>query len=97
MGKISTGWWSLLTCLEYVPLLTLTPRLILNVRALHARQLRGRCGTRDIDSEFGLTLGYGRNVREATLVLGSMGPSEEDGLERDEEIQMSEIGGGASE
>ena len=48
-------WQVVLVCIvEYVPAFVLTPKLILSLRELYARDLRGRCGS-DIDSAFGLT------------------------------------------
>lgn len=41
--------------MEYVPLYTLTPRFILSIRELHARDVQGRRGE-GIDSGFGLAI-----------------------------------------
>ena len=51
-----TGGWQLvlLVILEYVPIYTLTPRFILNMRELYARDSRGR-REGQIDTGFGLS------------------------------------------
>ena len=56
IGNISMNeWWVFLRVAEYLPVYTLVPRLILSLRELYSRDLRGRCGT-GIDTAFGLTL-----------------------------------------
>lgn len=59
-GKLPIGGWQLipLFILEYVPVYTLTPRFILSIRKLYARDVRGRRGS-GIDTGFGLSLGHG--------------------------------------
>ena len=48
------SWWIVLGgMMEYVPAFTLTPRLILSLRKLYARDLRSRDGS-DIDTAFSL-------------------------------------------
>ena len=44
----------MLFIVEYVPAFVLAPRLVLSLRKLYARDLRGKCGS-DIDTAFGLT------------------------------------------
>ena len=75
---------------EYVPVITLTPRFILSLRALYARGLRGECEPRDIDSEFGFTSVSGRGVRETTMVFADARQDER--LDQDEEMPMEERG-----
>ncbi|KAF8553933.1 hypothetical protein OG21DRAFT_1603838 [Imleria badia] len=59
-GKLPTGGWQLvlLGILEWVPMYTLTPRFIVSVRELYARDVRGRRGE-GIDTGFGLSSGRG--------------------------------------
>ena len=52
-GKILTGEWQILLILQYVPIFILTPRFVMSIRELHARDVQGRCGE-GIDSGFGL-------------------------------------------
>ncbi|KAF8558825.1 hypothetical protein OG21DRAFT_1519573 [Imleria badia] len=52
-GMFPTGGSLLLP--EYVPVFTLTPRFILSIRELYARDVQGRCGA-GIDTGFGLSL-----------------------------------------
>ena len=47
-------WQVVLFIVEYVPAFVLAPRLVLSLRKLYARDLRGKCGS-DIDTAFGLT------------------------------------------
>lgn len=82
------GWREvLLGMLEFIPLCTLVPRFILNLRALYARNLRGRQGS-DIDTAFGFTSepDHGAAVRTILIADGE----ENEGLEQGEEIQMEE-------
>ena len=85
-GDIPTvGWFSLLLpILQYVPMYTLTPRLILSVRELYAHDVRGR---RDggIDSGFGVSLS-GRGASVTEIVFADVEQNE--GLEDIEEIRM---------
>jgi hypothetical protein len=55
-GVAPTGGWQLvpLVILEYVPIYTLTPRFILNLRELYARDVRGRREGK-VDTGFGLS------------------------------------------
>ncbi|KAF8126805.1 hypothetical protein EV363DRAFT_1347490 [Boletus edulis] len=70
-----------------IPLYTLTPRFVVNVRELYALETEGR---KDIDTGFGLSSGVARGVGRSTTV-GTMafaqGPG---GLEDVEEIVMVE-------
>ncbi|KAF8452775.1 hypothetical protein L210DRAFT_3755764 [Boletus edulis BED1] len=72
-----------------IPLYTLTPRFVVNVRELYALETEGR-QDRDIDTGFGLSSGVARGVGRSTTV-GTMafaqGPG---GLEDVEEIVMVE-------
>ena len=94
-----------------VPAFVLTPRLVLSLRDLYARDLRGRCGN-DIDTAFGLTLSGsaavtsgiffaddGQNVDEGQGERWD-GKGEQQGGEWDGEIQMVDntmaIGAGGS-
>ena len=73
---------------------TLTPRFILSIRALYARDLRGRTESRDMDNEFGLTSVSGHGVGGTAMVFADVGQNEEglEGLEQDGEIPMVEMG-----
>lgn len=65
----TSGWELIVTSLiELIPLFTLTPRFIISIRALYARDLQGRRGE-GIDTGFGLS--SGRNVR-STLVFADV-------------------------
>ena len=59
-GKLPTGGWQLdlLTILQCVPIFTLSPRFILSIRELYARDVQGRRGEA-IDTGFGLSSGCG--------------------------------------
>ncbi|KAN0094506.1 hypothetical protein V8E55_002793 [Tylopilus felleus] len=91
LRKISaTGWQVIpIAIVEYVPVFTLTPRFILSVRALYARDLQGGSVPHDIDTEFGFTLVSGGGIRESVIVFAE---PDEEGLEQDEEISMEEMG-----
>ena len=69
----------------YVPAFVLTPRLVLSLRELYARDLRGRCGS-DIDTVFGLT-SSGRATVAGEIVFADGGENvvETQGEEQDEE------------
>ncbi|KAF8553912.1 hypothetical protein OG21DRAFT_1522816 [Imleria badia] len=84
LGKLPTGGWQfdLSAILEYVPLYTLTPRFILSIRELHARDVQGRRGE-GIDTGFGLSLsshGAGRTA----MVLADVVQDEEGGGDTNE-------------
>lgn len=72
---------------EFVPVSTLTPRFILNMRELYARNIRGERGN-GIDSGFGLSALSGRAASRSTIVFADGGRNE--GLEYGEEIPMEE-------
>ncbi|KAN0092675.1 hypothetical protein V8E55_003459 [Tylopilus felleus] len=55
-GNFPTGWKAyLLFILQYVSMYTLTPRFVLRIRQLYARDTQRRCGE-GIDTGFGLSL-----------------------------------------
>ena len=56
LREFPTGGWQLISLLllEYVPVFTLTPRFILSIREMYARDIEGKCGG-EIDSGFGLS------------------------------------------
>lgn len=86
-----TGWRTIpIGILDYVPVFTLTPRFILSVRALCARDLRGRCEPchHDVDTEFGIGSSVSWSVARGTTIIFAGGS--EDELEQDEDISMSE-------
>jgi len=77
----SGGVWQgyLLLVLAYVPMYALTPRLILNIRELYARDVQGRRGE-GIDTGFGLLSTRG-GADGTTMVFADVEPNE--GLEDD--------------
>ncbi|KAF8136545.1 hypothetical protein EV363DRAFT_1428926 [Boletus edulis] len=69
--------------LEYVPIFALTPRFILSIRRMYARDVEGRCGE-EIDTGFGLSSsGHG-----ATIVFADI--ERNGGLEDIEEIETTQ-------
>ena len=78
-GDIPVSGWQMVptVIVELVPLYTLAPRFILNIRELHARDVQGR-HVRGIDTGFGLSSLHGAK--------STMGRNE--GRENDEEIMM---------
>ena len=59
LGAANISWfytWEvvLIAIVTYVPAFVLTPRFVLSLRDLYARDVQGRCGG-DIDTAFGLT------------------------------------------
>lgn len=85
-------WWIVLAgIMEYVPAFTLTPRLILGLRALYARDLQCRSG-RDIDTAFGLISTSGHDVAVGTVVFLDTGRNDGEGQrEVQDEIQMKDM------
>lgn len=78
----------------YVPAFTLTPRLVLSLRHLYARDLRSRHGS-DIDTAFGLTSsGHAAVVSEIVFADGGQNLGKEQGREevgeQDGEIQTED-------
>ncbi|KAF8135144.1 hypothetical protein EV363DRAFT_1557624 [Boletus edulis] len=67
-GEFPTGGWQMILSiiLEYVPIFTLTPRFILSIRELYARDVESRCGEW-IDTAFGLSSSGHRT--SGTMVL----------------------------
>ena len=81
------GWWILLVVAEYIPIFTLVPRFILNLRDLYAHDLQGRRGS-NIDTAFGLSSTPGHGPVASAIVFAEDGQNE--GGEQGEEIQMEE-------
>jgi len=76
-------WQAVLTfILQYVPMFTLTPRFVLSIRELHARDIQARCGG-EIDTGFGLS-SHGRNTGGTVVMFASLNG----GLEDVEEIPI---------
>ena len=74
---------------QYVPMFTLTPRFIMSIRELHARDVQGRRGA-GIDSGFGFPASSASAGR-MEIMFTNAGRLE--GLEDVEEIPMdSEVG-----
>ena len=81
------GWWILLMLAQAIPIFTLVPRFILNLRELYARDLQGRRGS-DIDTAFGLSSTPGHGPVASAIMFAEGGQNE--GEEQGEEIQMEE-------
>ena len=83
-----TGWRILFTgTLEYVPVFTLTPRFIMSVRALYARDLRDPCRQYDMDTEFN----SGDRADGSAALFASGAQGKVDWSQQSDEIQMREI------
>ena len=68
----------------YVPAFVLTPRLVLSLRELYARDLRRGCGS-DIDTAFGLRSSSRATVgSQIAFAEGGQNVGEEQGEERDD-------------
>lgn len=91
LGLIPLGWVTQVLIIPInVPLYTLTPRFVMNVRELYALDTQGRCD-RDIDTGFGLSFGAGRGVGMSTTI-GTMAFAEGGGIgELDGEEEMAVI------
>ena len=76
-------WWPLLRVAQSIPIFTLVPRFMLNLRELYARDLRGRRGS-EIDTAFGLTLAS----THCAVTSANMFPDA--GQNEGEEIQIEE-------
>ena len=81
------GWIVLITAIEFVPAFTVAPRLILSLRALYARDARGRLGG-DIDTAFGLASMAGHSTAVTTIMFAEAGQNAAES--QNEEIQMEE-------
>ena len=81
------GWWILLMVGSSIPIFTLVPRFILNLREFYARDLQGRRGS-DIDTAFGLTSTSSHGPTASAIMFASGGQNE--GREQGDEIQMEE-------
>ena len=77
------GWWILWPLAQSIPIITLVPRFILNLRELYARDLQGRRGS-NIDTAFGLTSASSHGPVASVIVFA------EDGQNEGEEIEMEE-------
>ena len=88
LGNLPTGESQLIAIavLQYVPIFTLTPRFIMSIRELHARDVQGRRGD-GIDTGFGLSSSPGAGG--IAVMFANVGGFE--GFEDLEEIQM-EVG-----
>ena len=88
LGKIPQGGWPLIlsSIINCVPIYTLTPRFILNIRQSYACDVQGRCGE-GIDTGFGLSTS-GRGSVGAETVFADV-PNE--GLESG--VQCSGVDG----
>ena len=76
---------ALIGILAYAPTFVLTPRFVLRLRDLYARDLRGRCGS-DIDTAFGLTsYGYAAVASRIVFAECKQNMGKEQGEERDDE------------
>ncbi|KAF8558538.1 hypothetical protein OG21DRAFT_1481244 [Imleria badia] len=79
LGIIPQGWVTLvLAVVANVPVYTLTPRFVMNMRELYVLDMQGHCD-RDIDTGFGLSSGVGRGVG-GTATIGSIAFAEGGGI-----------------
>ena len=87
-GNLTLGGWQLIvfSVVQYVPVFTLTPRFIMSIRELHARDVQGRRGG-GIDTGFGLS-SSNPGASGMEIMFSDVGRIE---LEDVEEIQM-EVG-----
>ncbi|KAF8452880.1 hypothetical protein L210DRAFT_3639323 [Boletus edulis BED1] len=68
LGTLPGGWGGpALVVVATVPLFTLTPRFVMNIRELYVRDAQGRWD-RDIDTGFGLSNGAGGGVGVSTTI-----------------------------
>ena len=84
-GMFPTGG-ALLLLVEYIPMYTLTPRFILSIRELYARDVEGRRGE-GIDTGFGLSLS-GRGAVVTPIAFTDV--EQIQALEHIEEIPMED-------
>ena len=83
---LSNNEWEvvLIDMVEFVPVFVLTPRLVLSLRELYARDLRRGCGS-DIDTAFGLRSSSRATVgSQIAFAEGGQNVGEEQGEERDD-------------
>jgi len=84
--SLAVKWLSaVLQVASNVPVFALTPRFILSIRALYARDTRRCCG---IDTGFGLS-SLGNPIADVSAIVFA-DIEESEGSERDEEIVMTE-------
>lgn len=86
-GKIPAGGWQfiLTSILANVPMYTLTPRFIISMRELYARDVQ--CDHMSgIDTGFGLSTSCGHDVGGTGMVFADIGQNE--GMDGVEEIPM---------
>ena len=84
----SSEWWAVVAGLiQFVPAFTLTPRLVLSLREVYARDLRGRMGS-DMDTAFGLISTSSYGTAASTIIFAEGGRNA--GGEQCDEIQMEE-------
>ncbi|KAF8557368.1 hypothetical protein OG21DRAFT_308140 [Imleria badia] len=72
LGGMSYSYWPqwlsyLFSAATNVPLYTLAPRFVMNIRELYVLDMQGRCD-RDIDTGFGLSSGAGHGVGGSTTI-----------------------------
>ena len=75
---------------NFVPVFTLTPRFIVSVRVLHARELRGQCEpgyTSTVSGSTSVPGSRGRAVSSSASIMFA-GLRDEDEFEYGEEISM---------
>lgn len=84
---VVAGWESIpISIMEYVVMFTLTPRFILNLRELYARNVQGRrASAGGIDTGFGLST-VSSGAGESAVMF-----ADAEGLEHGEEIAMGEM------
>lgn len=79
LGTIPEGWISqVLLVAADVPLYTLTPKFVMNIRELYVLDTQGRCD-HDIDTGFGLSSSAARGVG-GTATVGTIAFAEGSGI-----------------
>ena len=90
-GDITQGWaYDVLQVVANLPLYTLTPRFVMNIRELYALDIEGR-HSGDIDAGFGLSSRASRSV--GSMTVGTIAFAEVGGigwLNDNEEIVVTE-------
>lgn len=88
-GNFSLVGWQVILVgfVEIVPIATMAPRFVLNVRELYARNIRGERGN-GIDTGFGLSGLSGHGTSSSMMVFADSERGE--GLEHNEEMPMEE-------
>ncbi|KAN0081320.1 hypothetical protein V8E55_008944 [Tylopilus felleus] len=89
LGKLPTegAGWIIATILQYVPLFTFTPRFVISMRELYARDTQGRVS--GVDNAFGLSALSGRDTF-GTMVFAEVEQEQNEGTAA-EEVPVEEV------